>query len=29
VRHIYEKLQVGSRAAAVYEATRLGLIDPP
>lgn len=28
VRRIYEKLQVGSRAAAIYEATRLGLIDP-
>jgi DNA-binding NarL/FixJ family response regulator len=27
-RHIYEKLQVGSRSGAVYEATRLGLIDP-
>jgi DNA-binding NarL/FixJ family response regulator len=26
-RRIYEKLQVGSRAAAIYEATRLGLID--
>jgi DNA-binding NarL/FixJ family response regulator len=28
VRRIYEKLLVGSRAAAIYEATRLGLIDP-
>jgi DNA-binding NarL/FixJ family response regulator len=27
-RHIYEKLQVDSRSGAVYEATRLGLIDP-
>jgi DNA-binding NarL/FixJ family response regulator len=27
-RHIYEKLQVDSRSSAVYEATRLGLIDP-
>jgi DNA-binding NarL/FixJ family response regulator len=26
-RHIYEKLHVGSRAAAIYEASRLGLID--
>lgn len=26
-RHIYEKLQVDSRSGAVYEATRLGLID--
>jgi DNA-binding NarL/FixJ family response regulator len=27
-RKIYEKLQVDSRSGAVYEATRLGLIDP-
>jgi DNA-binding CsgD family transcriptional regulator len=26
VRHIYEKLEVGSRASAVYEAVQLGLI---
>ena len=26
-RHIYEKLHVSSRAAAIYEASRLGLID--
>jgi DNA-binding NarL/FixJ family response regulator len=28
-RHIYEKLEVHSRAEALYEASRLGLIERP